>query len=465
MKAQPKASAPISASRFQTVFAAAFGAFLGLCLLKFGNPPIMEMFVTPPGNGYEFVLGYPWPINWAYWLLTIVCVAGLFAARGAKSGVPKWLALLPLAWLIWEIVASTQSMDGQLTWPTLKHFAACVACFYVGLFSLGGLRSLSHLSPGLFAGFLLVLAFGFEQHFGGLAEMRHYFYTYQYQDLGKMPPEYLKKLATNRIWSTLFYPNTLAGAILLFLPPLAGIIATARKRFTAPARWFLVGAIAIAALACLFWSGSKGGWLLMLLLGLMVLLRFPLGKRFRLGLITIILAGGLAGFFLTYSAYFKKGATSLGARFDYWRAAMQTTIEHPIVGTGPGTFAHPYARLKSPESEMARLVHNDYLQQASDSGVPGFLLYTTFIAAALVRTFPKKFPLNRDLNPGLWDYSNWRIFTIWLGVFGWALQSLFDFGFYIPALAWPAFAFLGFLLSNHVSESLPQSENQSAQSR
>jgi hypothetical protein len=36
--------------------------------------------------------------------------------------------------------------------------------------------------------------------------------------------------------------------------------------------------------------------------------------------------------------------------------------------------------------------------------------------------------------------------AIWLGVLGWSLQSLVEFGLYIPALAWPAFAFLGWLL-------------------
>ena len=48
------------------LFALAFGVFLGLSLLKFGNPPVMEKFVTAPANIYEFVLGTPWPISWAY---------------------------------------------------------------------------------------------------------------------------------------------------------------------------------------------------------------------------------------------------------------------------------------------------------------------------------------------------------------------------------------------------------------
>ena len=34
--------------------------------------------------------------------------------------------------------------------------------------------------------------------------------------------------------------------------------------------------VAVLALACLFWSGSKGGWLLMLLLAVIAMLRLPI---------------------------------------------------------------------------------------------------------------------------------------------------------------------------------------------
>jgi hypothetical protein len=208
----------------------------------------------------------------------------------------------------------------------------------------------------------------------------------------------------------------------------------------------------------------------MLVLGLLALLRVRLRRAFRAALIALILVGGLAGFFLTYSGYFKKGATSVGARFDYWRAAMQTARDHPIVGTGPGTFAHPYAQIKRPESEMARLVHNDYLEQASDSGLPGVLLYTAFIASALVWTFPRGSLPNPNRSRGDLDTTSttlghWRIFTVWLGVLGWALQSLFDFGLYIPALAWPAFAFLGILLAGSDPGTAVQTPNAAPQSR
>ena len=217
------------------------------------------------------------------------------------------------------------------------------------------------------------------------------------------------------------------GSPLLFLLLALALVSPAWKQVVATL-------LAAAGLACLFWSGSKGGWLLMLLLGLIALLRLPLGKRFRLALVAGVLLLGLAGFFWKYSGFFQKGATSVSARFDYWRAALQTAKNHPLLGTGPGTFAIPYAEIKRPESEMSRLAHNDYLEQASDSGIVGFLVYNLFIVGALVWSFPK---------------AGREPFAVWLGVLGWALQGLIEFGLYLPALAWPAFAFLGWLFGRN----------------
>jgi len=273
-----------------------------------------------------------------------------------------------------------------------------------------------------------------------LKETRDYFYREVYPTLKEVPPEYLKRISSNRIFSTLLYPNVLAGALLLLLPAILAALWHLHGLLTEAARWFLIVLVGIAGLACLYWSGSKGGWLLMLLLGLVVLLRLTFSQRLKVVLVAGVLVAGLAGFFWKYATFFQKGATSVSARFDYWRAAVQTAKEHPLLGTGPGTFAIAYEKIKRPESEMARLVHNDYLEQASDSGLVGLLAYALFIAGALAMSFPRpgKAPAA--------DPDDWLPFAVWLGVLGWSLQSLIEFGLYIPALAWPAFTFLGWLL-------------------
>jgi len=161
----------------------------------------------------------------------------------------------------------------------------------------------------------------------------------------------------------------------------------------------------------------------------------PIRRPIKIAIISAVLVVGLAGFFARYLGFFQKGATSVSARFDYWRAAVQTTAANPIVGTGPGTFSLAYQKLKRPESEMARLTHNDYLEQASDSGVPGFLTYTISVVGCLFLGFKRR------------AFTDWRMFTLWLGLLGWFLQGTMEFGLYLPALAWPAFSLLGFLIS------------------
>jgi O-antigen ligase len=441
-RAPPKAGTAQRPGRWPRVFGGLFGAFLGLSLLKFGNPPIFEKFTATPPDVYSIVLGYPWPISWAYALLGLVALAGLACVRPTVKQ-PAWLLGLPLAWLAWECLATTQSVDAQLSVPTLKHLAAGVTCFYLGLFSLGRVADLLPFWLGLVFGFVVVLAVGWDQQFGGLAETRRYFYLYIYPTLKEIPPEYLKRVSSNRIFSTLFYPNALAGAVLLLGPPSLATVWGLRAWFTTAARGFLVLALGLGALACVVWSGSKGGWLLFLVLGLVAMTRLPLARRYKVGVVTVILLAGLSGFIVRYSSFFEKGATSVGARFDYWRAAVQTTLRHPITGTGPGTFAVVYGSIKRPAAEMTRLVHNDYLEQASDSGLPGLALYTTFIVVALGRTFRR-------------TEGDWQRFTVWLGVLGWSLQGLLEFGLYLPALAWPALALLGWLLG---SDSLVVEDN------
>ena len=328
--------------RLPCLFGVLFGAFLGLALLKSGNPPIMENWVSAPTQFWEFVFGFPWPANWAYWMLGILALLGLAAARWQSSRAE--VAHRPAAGLA-DLGVHCRHTIGQCR-TDQRHTEA-----------LRGLRPM--LLPGvlltqpsknswlwwagLFCGLLLVLEVGWDQHFGGLQATRRYFYAYVYGQM-KVPPEYLKRISSSRIFATLFYPNALAGLLLVILPGALGVIWDARRRLTAPARGLLMLMLAALALACLYWSGSKGGWLLMLLLGLLVLLRLPFNRQLKRALVAAVLVAGLAGFFWKYASFFEKGATSVGARFDYWRAALQTAWSQPGLRDGSRHLRHPLCR-------------------------------------------------------------------------------------------------------------------------
>jgi O-antigen ligase len=238
---------------------------------------------------------------------------------------------------------------------------------------------------------------------------------------------------STRLYGHMFYPNALAGVILLLLPvSLALLLGQGRWRLARAALALGLGAL---GLACLYWSGSKAGWLIALALFGAWFLHFPLPVKLKISLVGVTMVIGLFGFAVKYADYFDRGATSVGARFGYWRAAAQTAMEEPLLGTGPGTFQIAYKRHRAPGAEPTRLTHNDYLQQASDSGWPGFALYAAFIGGAawiLAR---------RRLDDPL-------LIAVRLGLLAWALQGFVEFGLYIPALAWPAWLMLGWLLAS-----------------
>ncbi|MDP6678543.1 MAG: O-antigen ligase family protein [Verrucomicrobiota bacterium] len=455
------------------IFLILTGVWLFTALFLFGNPVILD-YLHPP----KFVILGEENRSNARPYLGILAVLGLACVLGfsrlAKprfrlpAGVPKWLAWLPAAWLGWQLLSFLQTENQAMSLATVIHFASCLAPFYLGLFVLGRMRLAKLALWGAALGLLLNLADACVEKFGGLEQTRDSIIAEiesgkldpekvsakARESTGAIPPEIEKEIAalppetaakvrqlplelvkrmySTRLYGHMFYPNALAGVILLLLPVslalLLGQARWGRLRFT------LALGLAVVGLACLYWSGSKAGWLIAIVLLGAWFLHWPLSNKLKLGLAGAAMVLGLAGFAVKYADYFDRGATSVGARFGYWRAAAQTAMEEPLLGTGPGTFQLAYKRHRAPDAEPTRLTHNDYLQQASDSGWPGFALYAAFVGWTA------------------WVLARRRMddpvrMAARLGLLAWVLQGFVEFGLYIPASAWPAWLMLGWLLA------------------
>ena len=476
------------------VFLILTGVWLFTALALFGNPVILD-YLHPPKS---VILGGESPSNVLRYLgilavLGLACVLGFSRLAKPKmrlpAGVPKWLAWLPAAWLGWQLLSFLQTENQAMSQATVIHFASCLAVFYLGLFVLGRMRQAKLALWGAALGLMLNLEDARIEKFGGLEQTRNNIIEQiesgkldlptlpaKARDEGKtIPPEIEKQIATlppgtaakvrqlpielvkrmysTRLYGYMFYPNALAGVILLLLPVSLTLL-LGQGRWRLPRAVLALGLGALG-LACLYWSGSKAGWLIALALLGAWFLHLPVSSKLKLGLASTAMVLGLAGFAVKYADYFDRGATSVGARFGYWRAAAQTAMEEPLLGTGPGTFQIAYKRHreamkkkedargasggKRPGAEPTRLTHNDYLQQASDSGWPGFALYAAFFGGAawvLAR---------RRLDDPL-------LIAVRLGLLAWALQGFVEFGLYIPALAWPAWLMLGWLLASPTNQ-------------
>jgi O-antigen ligase len=430
--------------------AALTGGLLAVALLKWGNPVTFEHLISPPENWEEFVW-MAWPVQWAYLGLIIYGAASVLAfswimrpkpsrSREVKEGEGdlsnlrngRWIVWLPLIWLFWQFAAALGTVEPELTRKTLFHFSGCVLLFYAGYFVLSQVKDLRLMWFPLLVAFAYVLWTGFGQRYGGLEAVREM--VYERPDWETLSPEFLQRISSARIFSTLVYPNALAGALLLFSPALLVAAWNLTAQWPRIARMLAVGLLGYGAAACLIWSGSKSGWLIALILGVVIFLRQPAQRKTKALLLGCLLLVGMSGFLARYADYFQRGATSVVARFEYWRAAAVILKKNPVLGSGPGTFQVSYAKIKPPEAEMARLAHNDYVQQASDSGLPGFLAYFIFVVGSLGFLYGRCLPQTSLVR-----------FAVWLGLLAWALQGLSEFSLYIPALAWPAFLWLGWL--------------------
>jgi O-Antigen ligase len=449
-------------------YALAFGLFLGLAILKFGNPVILDGKIPPPVSISDY-LNDPWPTHWANWGLLPLVLAGAAIVWVKKLRWPgaKWLWQLPLLWFGWQLLSATQTVDATLTSATLWQFFGCVACYFLGALLVGHQPASRWLLIGLLAAFAFCLVRAINQRLFEFPQGRQMLIEGERGNWTNLPPEtllemkreaiiittngldvanpaILAKFAKGRVNGTLVYPNALAGAILLLFP-ISLVLAFNRTGRLRPAIRALVIALTLfLGAAAFFWTGSKLAWLIALAGGGVCLFRLKWAARFQWLALTLVLVAGLGIFAVRFHSYFAGGATSVSARLDYWRAAMQTSISHPVLGTGPGTFQRPYAKLKSPEAEMARLAHNDYLEQFSDSGIAGGIFYTAWIVTALM-TIGRK----------VWNTGSPLVFATLAGLVGWFVQGFGEFSLYVPALAWTAFTLFGCLLNQIDKPSAP----------
>jgi hypothetical protein len=457
---------PVNATKAPvTFFALAFGLFLGLCLWKFGNPVILENKIETPANADEFWT-YAWPPHWANWILLALSVlgGGLILKKKILWAESKWLWLLPLAWLSWQFIAATQTVDANLTRSTLWQFSGCVACYFLGAWLLNNRRTLKLLFIGLFIAFTFCLLRAINQHCfefpanhqllvegersgwtnfppETIAAMKHDTIILTTNGVDVANPLILEKFRKGRAAGTMVYPNALAGLILLLLPVALVFTFEASRHLKPLIRLATIALAVFLGGAAFFWSGSKLGWLIGIVIAGIFLLRLDWPRKLKVAGVALVVIGGLGIFAVRFQHYFAKGATSASARLDYWQAAAQTTAAKPFFGTGPGTFQRPYAQLKAPESEMARLTHNDYLEQFSDSGIPGGLTYASWILMGVL-AMATKFWKQKDMMP----------FAIFAGLLAWLAQGLGEFGLYIPALAWTAFTLFGGLIGWEIIE-------------
>ncbi|NUN92781.1 MAG: O-antigen ligase family protein [Verrucomicrobiae bacterium] len=453
------AGAP-SRHRSAGIALAATAFLVALAPVKFSLPAVLRHLDEWPRNFGEWIWA-SWPSAVFFGLLAL-CL--LLAAWEARSGGTPLRPMLPAGlFLAAQGLSALSTQDRALSEGVMALFASLAAGFALGIVLGRDERGLRGLLVGWVAGACWVAWSGIAQANGGLEETRRYLEIHP--ELGAGMPELWDRVSRGRVFATFVYPNALGGYVastVFFVaawlaarasPPRAlsqstrnGEGADRREasalldRASAFRRCQLGfgGLLTGALLVCLFKSQSKGGYAALVAAALVFAWVGGLRRRRATGIVLAILLLGVAGFAIGYgSRGVEKGKRTFAARVDYWRAAWRIGWEHPVFGSGPGTFAKLYPRYKAWNAESTRLVHNNYLQMWCDSGAVGFVAFAVWLPGSLVAWWWRA----RKTPPS----TRWARTLVWAGLVAFALHSLVDFDLYLIGNAWPAFVLLGAL--------------------
>ncbi|ACO76788.1 O-antigen polymerase, Wzy protein [Azotobacter vinelandii CA] len=383
------------------------------CLLLLAGPhPYLAPLVLP---GLALLVAlYRQPTLGLLALLALVPFEGLFSAADASAGGGAGggggLTLNKLLGLTLIAIAGLQLLLRRLPaqrlrsnlWPPLLAFLAWYLLSLAFSSHLGlSLQHLRQLTGGLTL-FVLAVLLGRDLDLSTLARVLvlSVASTCALALLsGDAPPD-------SRASGLLADPNYFALLISVAFP-LALLLALRAPR---PARRLFWLALLALLLATLVRTGSRSGLLVALLTALMsawhyrARLKHLPGRHLGWLILALAIALPLAPRLLPDSLVQRLEALtslrsgvnahadpSLARRSAYLLVGGQVLAEHPLLGSGPGTFPLEFARTgyaiafadRPHPNDLYREAHNTYLGMFSETGLPGGLLFAGLVTLAL----------------------------------------------------------------------------------
>lgn len=197
---------------------------------------------------------------------------------------------------------------------------------------------------------------------------------------------------------------------------LFAVIVMAAALLSSRSRMGIVAAVSSIAVMSLFsgFQRRSAAWLAALIMICVTVLVLWIGAGSALG---------------RFGSIGNEYVSSNDSRLSLWRDTARLVITHPLIGTGLGSFPVAFTAVQSTFlGKFVNHAHNDYLELASDLGIPAAILFFGSVLLLLARLAKR----TRSSKAGFEK-------AIALGCLGSIaailLHSLTDFNLYIPANA------------------------------
>jgi O-Antigen ligase len=126
-------------------------------------------------------------------------------------------------------------------------------------------------------------------------------------------------------------------------------------------------------------------------------------------------------------------------RWAWWKESWSSFLDHPLNGTGAGSFVLVHRPRRSTSLDVTTEPHNVPLQFLGETGIVGFFLFGGLVAAAALGIRATVRRLDEDERPAA--------LALALGALAYLLWSIVDFDWDYVAVTGPAFFVAGVLLA------------------
>lgn len=312
---------------------------------------------------------------------------------------------------------------------------------------------------------------GIYQYLYGLKDMRDMIGMEQIKKMAMLYKEsdpqnyslYLR-LMSNRIFSTFVYPNSLSGYLCMTFPFLIELFRLKKKDLLKTYSlivivslgvifvWFylqsqvlfipmaFLGVILfpVSIAVSFFLTGSKGGLITLIVLGFVYIFFFLIKKvKKKKTIFFILLSFLIISIAIILFSIPSQKLKSLYARTDYWRSCTEMIKDSPVVGYGLGTFGNVYPKYKLPSAEETQFAHNNYLQLATEIGIPGAISYLILLIYSLFIFYKSYYN----------GYPGYLKTASGLAITSFFVHGFVDFDLYIPAISFYVFFTIGIISS------------------
>ncbi|MFA5810032.1 MAG: O-antigen ligase family protein [Thermoleophilia bacterium] len=124
-------------------------------------------------------------------------------------------------------------------------------------------------------------------------------------------------------------------------------------------------------------------------------------------------------------------------RTEFWRIGLENFKQHPLAGTGGGTYRFVNMKMQSGEG-LARDPHSMWVRFLTDQGIVGFVLLLALMASLV-------FAATSQLLARPWLRGNGLYISLLIAALAWVADTSFEWNWALPAVSVPFFVLCGLL--------------------